>query len=129
MFIIDNVKRYSVGTGSGTGSGGNFPEDDGYGIEGNRPRHMGPYTMDLTFQKIKDTTDGGFSTAKNTQSKKDFISKLSISYKESRETNYWLRILKDTGYITEKEFKSIIVDLDEVQKLLVSIIKTSKINS
>ena len=63
------------------------------------------------------------------QSKKDFISKLSIAYKEPRETNYWLRILKDTEYITKEEFKSIITDLDEVQKLLVNIIKTSKTNS
>jgi len=62
------------------------------------------------------------------QSKKDFISKLSIAYKESRETNYWVRILKDTGYITEKEFDSIMLDLDEIQKLLVSILKTSKSN-
>lgn len=62
------------------------------------------------------------------QSKKDFIAKLSISYKESRETNYWLRILKDTEYISQKEFNSIILDLDEIQKLLVSIIKTSKEN-
>jgi len=62
------------------------------------------------------------------QSKKDFISKLSIAYKESRETNYWLRILKDTNYITAEEFQSIIVDLNEIQKLLVTIIKTSKIN-
>ena len=62
------------------------------------------------------------------QSKKDFISKLSIAYKESRETNYWLRILKDTNYITAEEFQSIIIDLNEIQKLLVTIIKTSKIN-
>ena len=62
------------------------------------------------------------------QFKKDFISKLSIAYKESRETNYWLRILHDTNFITKKEFLSIISDLDEVQKILVSIIKTSKKN-
>jgi four helix bundle protein len=60
------------------------------------------------------------------QSKKDFISKLSIAYKESRETNYWLRILRDTNFITDKEFNSVTNDLNEVQKLLVSIIKTSK---
>lgn len=48
--------------------------------------------------------------------------------KESRETKYWLRILKDTGYIIKKEFESIIVDLDEIQKILVSILKTSKNN-
>ncbi len=62
------------------------------------------------------------------QSKKDFISKLSIAYKESRETNYWLRILYDTNFITKKEFLSIISDLDEIQKILISIIKTSKKN-
>ncbi len=62
------------------------------------------------------------------QSKKDFIAKMSIAYKETRETNYWLRILKDTEYILEKEFEPFIKDLDEIQKILISSLKTAKNN-
>lgn len=62
------------------------------------------------------------------QSKKDFIAKLSIAYKESRETGYWLRIFSETGYISDDEFNSIYKDLEEIQKLLSSILKTSKNN-
>jgi len=62
------------------------------------------------------------------QSKKDFLSKISIAYKEARETNYWLRILRDSGYLKLKQFESIFFDLEEIQKLLTKIIKTTKSN-
>ncbi|BBD56520.1 four helix bundle protein [Planktothrix agardhii 1806] len=48
------------------------------------------------------------------QSKADFIAKLPIAYKEARETSYWLRLLKDTDYLTEKEFESIHADAEEL---------------
>jgi four helix bundle protein len=60
------------------------------------------------------------------QSKKDFLHKLSIAYKESRETRYWLRILKDMGYIQSAHFTSVNADLEEIQKILGTIIKTTK---
>ena len=60
------------------------------------------------------------------QSKRDFINKLSVAVKEANETNYWLSLLKDTGYITQKMFDSISADTEEVQKLLASSIITSK---
>ena len=59
-------------------------------------------------------------------SRKDFINKLNIAYKEARETNYWLRLLHDTGYIDNKGFQSVMKDCDELLKLLYSIISTSK---
>lgn len=62
------------------------------------------------------------------QSKKDFLSKLSIAYKESRETHYWLRLLKDSEIITDKEFDSMINDCEELQKILTSILITTKQN-
>lgn len=62
------------------------------------------------------------------QSKKDFLSKISIAYKEARETHYWLRILKDTEFLTEKAFSSIIVDLEELLKIITKIQKTLKSN-
>lgn len=58
------------------------------------------------------------------QSRKDFSSKLFIAYKEARETNYWLRILMDTGYLKENEALSLIQDCDELLKIIGSIQKT-----
>ncbi|MBD2152484.1 four helix bundle protein [Pseudanabaena sp. FACHB-1277] len=63
------------------------------------------------------------------QSKADFISKLSIAYKEARETSYWLRLLKDTDYLTQKEFESIYPDVEELCRIIGSIQKSTKNNS
>ena len=60
------------------------------------------------------------------QSRADFISKLSIALKEASETNYWLRLLNATDYLSESEFTSIIADCRELEKILTSIIKTSR---
>lgn len=48
------------------------------------------------------------------QSKTDFIHKLSIAQKEANETNYWLRLLKDSGYLGEKLAESIVGDCVEI---------------
>ena len=66
------------------------------------------------------------SEAQSAFTKKDFINKLGISLKESRETEYWLRLLKESAVISEKEFQSLFVDCEELSKLLTSIIKSSK---
>ena len=63
------------------------------------------------------------------QSKADFINKMNIALKEASETSYWLVLLKDSGYISIKSYNSIAVECDEIIKLLVSIVKTSKNNS
>jgi four helix bundle protein len=54
----------------------------------------------------------------------DFKHKLKIAYKEARETHYWIRILKDTEYLTDKQSESILTDCEELLKLLTSIINT-----
>lgn len=59
-------------------------------------------------------------------SKADFINKLSISYKESRETNYWLRLLNAAEYIDKKMFDSINNDSEELSKILYTIIRSAK---
>jgi four helix bundle protein len=66
------------------------------------------------------------SEAKYAQSKADFISKLSIALKEANETHYWLRLLKDSDYLTLQEYQNIEPDIEELIKLLVSSIKTLK---
>jgi len=60
------------------------------------------------------------------QSKRDFIHKLSISLKEARETQYWLNLLKDSSYIPEPEFDKLKNSCDEIIKILNSIILTTK---
>lgn len=62
------------------------------------------------------------------QSRADFIAKLSIAYKEARETSYWLRLLKDTDYLTEPEFQSIHADAEELCRILGSIQKSARSN-
>lgn len=62
------------------------------------------------------------------QSKKDFLSKMNIALKEASETEYWLELLKATDYLDEKKFTSIIQDCKELNKLLSSIVKTTKNN-
>ena len=60
------------------------------------------------------------------QSKKDFIAKLQISLKESKETHYWIRLLKDSDYIDLKLAESLIKDINEIIYLLTKILKSSK---
>ncbi len=60
------------------------------------------------------------------QSRADFVSKIAIAYKEARESSYWLRLLKDTGYLSEDEFVGIHSDAEELCRLLAAIQKTAK---
>jgi four helix bundle protein len=62
---------------------------------------------------------GGISDA-------DFKHKLSISYKEARETGYWLKLLRDSEYISHTMFDSIFNECDEICKILYSIIQSLK---
>jgi four helix bundle protein len=60
------------------------------------------------------------------QSKRDFIAKLWISYKEARESHYWLRLLRDTDYLTPKLAASLLTDCEELLKIIGSILKTMR---
>lgn len=60
------------------------------------------------------------------QSKRDFVHKLSISVKEARETSYWLNLLKDSHYIPVEEFDKLNNSCDEIIRILNSIILTTK---
>lgn len=66
--------------------------------------------------------------AEHAQSKKDFINKMNIALKEANETEYWLMLLKDSDYINEKSFNSIHSECLELLKLLISIVKSPKLN-
>lgn len=82
----------------------------------------------LSQQLIRSGTSIGANVeeAIDGQSRKDFTSKISISYKEARETNYWLRLLEATNYLEKKEATSLLIDTEELCKILSSILVSSK---
>ena len=84
----------------------------------------------LSKQCLRSGTSIGanLSEGMNGQSKADFISKLHISLKETYETQYWLELLHETGYITNEMFESINLDCTELIKLLTASINTAKKN-
>ena len=61
-------------------------------------------------------------------SKEEFISKLQISLKETAETEYWLKLLVMSDYLTEAEAQSLIDDCLEIKRILVSSLKTAREN-
>ena len=82
----------------------------------------------LSKQLLRSSTSIGANCreASRAQSTADFIAKLNIALKEADETAYWLELLNETDYIDEKQFQSIYADANELIKILVSIIKTTK---
>ena len=82
----------------------------------------------LSKQILKSGTSIGANVreSKAAQSKPDFISKLSIALKESYETEYWLELIHETGYIGRKGYISMKNDLAELISMLSSSIQTSK---
>ncbi len=92
------------------------------------------YLYDIKSEKVlsKQLLRSGTSIGANveealsSQIDKDFIYKLSISYKGSKETHYRLRLLKDLSFINANEFESIISECEENQKILSSILITMK---
>ena len=85
----------------------------------------------ISKQLLRSGTSIGANTAESrcAQSRPDFVAKLSIALKEAAETDYWLRLLYETDYLTQKQFVSLMRDCDELERLLASIIKTTKTNS
>ncbi|KIN80683.1 hypothetical protein SD74_14385 [Clostridium botulinum] len=64
----------------------------------------------------------------NGQSKKDFLSKISIALKEAEETEYWIELLRYSNYIDDKTSSLLLENCKEIIKILVTTIKTTKIN-
>ena len=84
----------------------------------------------LSDQLLRSGTSIGANVteAQDAQSRKDFISKLSIALKEAKETRYWIALLIETGYLdaSQKHVSSLQDELEELIKLLTSIIMTCK---
>ena len=84
------------------------------------------YTLSGQLLKSGTSIGANISEAQQAQSRADFLSKLNIALKETTETKYWLRLLHATDYLRETEFQSIYKDCVEIEKILVTSVKSIK---
>ena len=82
----------------------------------------------LTGQLLRSGTSIGANIheAQYAQGKKDFISKLEIAQKECLETEYWLELLFETGYIAESTYKPLQNQCGAIRRMLISSLNTAK---
>jgi four helix bundle protein len=86
------------------------------------------YVLSKQLLRCGTSIGANVSEANGGISEADFSSKISIAYKECLETKYWLSLLKDTDYISEKTFESMHADADEIAKILFAILRKTRIS-
>ena len=84
----------------------------------------------ISSQVLRSGTSIGanIAEARSAISKKEFLSKIFISLKECRETSYWLKLLYETGYLTDAQFQSMHADCSELYRILSATAKTTSTN-
>lgn len=82
------------------------------------------YTLSKQLLRSGTSIGANIEEAIGGQSRKDFFAKLTIAYKEARETHYWIRLLTDTDYISQEQSRSLLNDSEELLKIIGSIQKT-----
>ena len=82
----------------------------------------------LSKQVLRSGTSIGANVAEENQaqSRPDFVSKLSIALKEATETDYWINLLRDSGYLRRREADLLLTDCTELVRLLTAIIRTTR---
>ena len=80
----------------------------------------------LSKQLLRSGTSIGANVAEaqHAQSRADFLAKMKIASKEANETQYWIKLLYKTEYLSESQYNSIHSDIDEISSILISICKT-----
>jgi four helix bundle protein len=84
------------------------------------------YQLSKQFLKFGTSPGALVRKIEYAQSRADFISKLSIALKESNETDYWISLLRDSGFISLQTADDLLPDNTEITKMLISSINTSK---
>ena len=82
------------------------------------------YTLSNQLLRSGTSIGANISEAQNAQSRADFVSKLNIALKEATESKYWLRLLYATDYLEKDAFSSVYDDCTEIEKILVSSLKS-----
>ena len=84
------------------------------------------YVLSKQIKRSGTSICANVSEAKYGQSRADFLAKNTIALKEAAETEYWLRLLHETGYLTDRMFESMYADCTELSRILSSIVLTTK---
>ncbi|MBP5577995.1 MAG: four helix bundle protein [Ruminococcus sp.] len=84
------------------------------------------YVMSKQLLRSGTSIGANIKEALRGQSKSDFYAKLNISLKEASETEYWLELLNESGYIENNFFEGIYSECQEIISLLVAITKHQK---
>lgn len=84
------------------------------------------YTLSKQLLRSGTSIGANVHEAHNAQSKKDFLAKMYIAFKEVSESEYWITLLMRTDFLSEEQAESILNDCIEIKKILTSIIKTTK---
>ena len=82
----------------------------------------------MSKQLLRSGTSIGANVHEGTQGQsiRDFLAKMNISLKEAAETQYWIKLLHKTGYLTDKQNESVLTDCNEILRILHSIVKSTK---
>ena len=96
-------------------------------INTSRQMHMNKEFV-LARQLLKSGTSIGANVeeAIGGQSRNDFLSKISIAYKEARETRFWLRLLRDSNTLDTAHSNELLYQVDEILRIIGSIQRTTK---
>ena len=87
------------------------------------------YTLSKQLLRSGTSVGANIEEAIGGQSRKDFYAKLTISYKEARESHYWIRLLTDTNYLEQEKSKELLNDCEELLRIIGSIQKSIRNNS
>ena len=86
-------------------------------------KKKGEYVVSRQICKSGTSIGANIAEAQRAQSTADFVSKMKIALKEANETQYWLKLLHETKYLSDREFASLHSDLLEILKILTAICK------
>lgn len=87
------------------------------------------YILSKQFLRSGTSIGPNIAEANGAISKADFSAKMSIAYKESLETKYWVSLLKDTDFIDKETSISLLKDVDKISRILFSILKSTRIKN
>lgn len=94
----------------------------------NLPKEVAAYEIGRQLVKAGTSIVANYEEAKGGFSREDFIYKINVAFKEARETNIWLRLLKDSKILREEQLRAIIKESEELRNILGTSVKTARKN-
>jgi len=91
-------------------------------------RNRKEYDLASQFWRAGTSIGANVEEAQAAQSQADFKSKMAIAAKEARESGYWLRLARDGGILAKEHSESLLQQVESIQKILTSIVKTTPEN-